>query len=115
MIQDVGTNGLINRDSQGTALQGGNGIVEIAGIKIYKSMNIPFLGRYGTKYGGTTGQTDPGNTGDFVNPALEDASTAQTGINNDYGTGAEFGLSPVASSSNVKLLVLLKQSDLKFK
>ena len=91
LIQDVGTNGLINRDSQGTALQGGNGIVEIAGIKIYKSMNIPFLGRYGTKYGGTTGQTDPGNTGDFVNPALEDASTAQTGINNDYGTGAEFG------------------------
>jgi hypothetical protein len=54
-------------------------------------MNIPFLGRYGTKYGGTTGQTDPGNTGDFVNPALEDASTAQTGINNDYGTGSEFG------------------------
>ena len=91
LIQDVGTNGLINRDSQGTALQGGNGIVEIAGIKIYKSMNIPFLGRYGTKYGGTTGQTDPGNTGDFVNPALEDASAAQTGINNDYGTGAEFG------------------------
>ena len=91
LIQDVGSNGLINRDSQGTALQGGNGIVEIAGIKIYKSMNIPFLGNYGTKYGGTTGVTSPGNTGDFVNPALEDASGAQTGINNDYGTGAEFG------------------------
>jgi hypothetical protein len=91
LIQDVGSNGLINRDSQGTALQGGNGIVEIAGIKIYKSMNIPFLGKYGTKYGGTTGVTSPGNTGDFVNPALEDASGASTGINNDYGTGAEFG------------------------
>ena len=91
LIQAVGSNGLVNRDAQGGALQGGNGIIEIAGIKIYKSMNIPFLGRYGTKYGGTTGQTDPGNTGDFVNPAVEDASGATTGINNDYGTAAEFG------------------------
>ena len=91
LIQAVGTNGLVNRDVQGTALQGGQGIIEIAGIKIYKSMNIPFLGKYGTKYGGTTGQTDPGNTGSFIGEALEDASTAQTGINNDYGTAAEFG------------------------
>jgi hypothetical protein len=91
LIQAVGTNGLINRDVQGTALQSGQGIIEIAGIKIYKSMNIPFLGKYGTKYGGTTGVTDPGNTGDFVEVALEDADTAQTGINNDYGTAAEFG------------------------
>ena len=91
LIQAVGTNGLINRDVQGSALQSGGGIIEIAGIKIYKSMNIPFLGKYGTKYGGTTGVTDPGNTGDFVEVALEDASTAQTGINNDYGTAAEFG------------------------
>ena len=91
LIQDVGSNGLINRDSQGTALQGANGIVEIAGIKIFKSMNIPFLGRYGTKYGGTTGEVDPGNTGDFVNPALENASGATGGINNDYGTAAEVG------------------------
>ena len=54
-------------------------------------MNIPFLGNYGTKYGGTTGVTDPGNTGSFVGPALEDADTAQTGIQNDYGTAAEVG------------------------
>jgi hypothetical protein len=91
LIQAVGTNGLVNRDVQGTALQNGQGIIEIAGIKIYKSMNIPFLGKYGTKYGGTTGVTDPGRTGDFVEVALEDADTAQTGINNDYGTAAEFG------------------------
>jgi hypothetical protein len=91
LIQAVGTNGLVNRDVQGTALQGGQGIIEIAGIKIYKSMNIPFLGKYGTKYGGTTGVTDPGKTGSFVAEALEDASTAQAGINNDYGTAAEFG------------------------
>ena len=89
LIQAVGSNGLVNRDSQGTALQGGNGIIEIAGIHIYKSMNIPFLGKYGTKFGGTTGQTSPGNTGDFIGPALEDASGATDGINNDYGTAAE--------------------------
>ena len=91
LIQEVGTNGLVNRDVQGTALQGGQGIIEIAGIKIYKSMNIPFLGNYGTTYGGTTGVTSPTNTGDFVGPALEDADTAEAGINNDYGTAAEVG------------------------
>ena len=91
LIQAVGSNGLVNRDAQGTALQGGNGIIEIAGIKIYKSMNIPFLGNYGTKYGGTTGQTSPGNVGSFVGESMEDASGASTGINNDYGTAAEVG------------------------
>jgi hypothetical protein len=91
LIQEAGTNGLINRDVQGSALQGGNGVVEIAGVKIYKSMNIPFLGNYGTKYGGTTGVTSPGNTGSFIGEALEDADTAQTGIQNDYGTAAEVG------------------------
>ena len=91
LIQAVGSNGLINRDTQGTALQSGQGIIEIAGIKVYKSMNIPFLGKYGTAYGGTTGVTDPGNTGSFVGETLEDASGASTGINNDYGTAAEVG------------------------
>ena len=91
LIQQVGENGLVNRDEQGSSRQRGNGIVEIAGIKIYKSMNIPFLGKYGTKYGGTTGVTDPGNTGDFVEVAAEDASNATGGINNDYGTAAELG------------------------
>ena len=51
LIQEVGENGLVNRDEQGTARQRGQGIVEIAGIKIYKSMNIPFFSKYGTKYG----------------------------------------------------------------
>jgi hypothetical protein len=91
LIQAVGSNGLVNRDAQGSALQSGNGIIEIAGIKIYKSMNIPFLGKYGTAYGGTTGVTAPGNTGSFVAESLEDASDAQTGINNDYGTASQFG------------------------
>ena len=91
LIQQVGENGLVNRDAQGTSRQKGNGIVEIAGIKIYKSMNIPFLGKYGTAYGGTTGVTDPGNTGSFVSVTPEDASGAQTGIKNDYGTNTELG------------------------
>ena len=91
LIQAVGSNGLVNRDAQGSALQSGQGIIEIAGIKIYKSMNIPFLGKYGTAYGGTTGVTAPGNTGSFVAETMEDASGASTGINNDYGTAAEVG------------------------
>jgi len=91
LIQAVGSNGLVNRDSQGTALQGGNGVIEIAGIKIYKSMNIPFLGKYGVAYGGTTGETAPSNLGSFVGPTPEDASGAETGIKNDYGTNSELG------------------------
>ena len=43
LIKDVNGNNLINRDAQGTALQSGEGIIEIAGIKIFKSMNVPFL------------------------------------------------------------------------
>jgi hypothetical protein len=94
LIRAVGDNGLINRDVQGSALQSGQGIMEIAGIRIYKSMNIPFLGNYGTKYGGTTGVTAPNNIGDFVGEALEDAATVASGsygVQNDYGTAAEFG------------------------
>ena len=93
LIQGIGGSGsgayLVNRDEQGTALQSGNGIMEIAGIRIYKSMNIPFLGKYGTAYGGTTGVADPGNTGDFVGEAIEDQSNAQDGINNNYGLASD--------------------------
>ena len=94
LIQAVGSNGLVNRDAQGSALQGGNGIIEIAGIKIYKSMNIPFFSQYGTKYGTGSatnpGVTDPGNTGSFVSEAVEDAAADVTGINNEYGEETEF-------------------------
>ena len=94
LIQEVGSNGLVNRDEQGSALQGGNGVVEIAGIKIYKSMNIPFFSQYGTKFGTGSatnpGVTDPGNTGSFVSEAIEDAANDVTGINNEYGEETEF-------------------------
>ena len=94
LIQAVGTNGLVNRDVQGKALQSGNGIIEIAGIKIYKSMNIPFFSSYGTKYGSASatnpGVTSPGNVGSFVGEAVEDAAADVTGINNEYGQETEF-------------------------
>ena len=94
LIQKVGDSGLINRDEQGTARQRGNGIVEIAGIKIFKSMNIPFFSKYGTKFGTGSatnpGVTDPGNTGSFVSPDVEDAANDVTGINNEYGEETEF-------------------------
>ena len=94
LVQGVGSNGLINRDAQGTALQGGNGIIEIAGITIYKSMNIPFFGSYGTKYGSASatnpGVTSPGNVGSFVGETAEDARASVTGINGNYGNSSDF-------------------------
>ena len=94
LIQAVGSNGLVNRDEQGDSLQKGNGIIEIAGIKIYKSMNIPFFSSYGTKYGSASatnpGVTSPGNVGSFVGEAVEDAANDVTGINNEYGEETEF-------------------------
>ena len=94
LIQKVGDSGLINRDEQGAARQRGNGIVEIAGIKIFKSMNIPFFSKYGTKFGTGSatnpGVTDPGNTGSFVSADVEDAANDVTGIQNEYGEETEF-------------------------
>jgi len=88
------TSGLINRDAQGTALQSGQGVVEIAGIKIYKSMNIPFFGSYGTKYGSASatnpGITSPGNVGSFVGETAEDGRASVTGINGNYGNATDF-------------------------
>ena len=90
LIQQVGENGLVNRDVQGDSLQSGKGVVSIAGITIHKSMNIPFFGNYGTIYGTGSatnpGVTDPGNTGSHVgdNSALEDGGGVN-GMNNNYG------------------------------
>jgi hypothetical protein len=98
LIQGASNNGLINRDVQGSALQGGDGVVEIAGIKIYKSMNIPFFSKYGTKYAPSSNAAaatdpatvDPGNTGSFTSVDVEDAAADVTGINNEYGEETEF-------------------------
>jgi len=101
LIQKVGESGLINRDEQGTARQKGSGIIEIAGIKIFKSMNIPFFSKYGTKYAPASSPTagtdpatvNPGNVGSFVGEAIE-AGTAATsnnyGVRNNYGAATAF-------------------------
>jgi len=79
LISSVDTN-ILNRDI-GTTTQGslnsGDGLYEIAGIKIYKSNNIPFLGKYGTATGdaieardATNEKNDYGDQptdGDFTN------------------------------------------------
>ena len=91
LVRETGSNALINRDETGSALQSGEGVVSIAGIKIYKSMNIPFLGNYGIKYGVSNGPANPGNTGSFIgnDNELEDGGGV-TGMNNNYGEQAAF-------------------------
>jgi len=96
LIQDIGSNGLINRDVQGSALQSGQGIIEIAGIKIYKSMNIPFFGKFGTKTD-MNPRASNDNEGTFVGEAMGDQDSKLTPSNsntqktiNNYGTAAKF-------------------------
>ena len=101
LIKGAGNNGLINRDVQGTALQSGNGVIEIAGIQIYKSMNVPFFSKYGTKYAPSSGASaatdldtvDPGNTGSFVSEGIETATTVtgdNYGARQNYGAASNF-------------------------
>ena len=97
LIQDISSNGLINRDVQGTALQSGNGIIEIAGIKIYKSMNIPFFGKFGTSTA-MNPRASNDNNGTFVGEAMGDWDTAANSgtpaggqkTTNNYGTASKF-------------------------
>ena len=96
LIQNIESNGLINRNERGDALQSGNGIIEIAGITIYKSMNTPFFSKYGTKFAPSSGASaatdldtvDPGNTGSFVSEGIE---TATTVTGNNYGPRQNYG------------------------
>ena len=96
LIQNIESNGLINRNERGDALQSANGIIEIAGITIYKSMNTPFFSKYGTKYAPSSNASaatdldtiDPGNTGSFVS---EDIETATTVTGNNYGARQNYG------------------------
>ena len=103
LIQGINSNGLINRDETAGSLQNGNGIISIAGIKIFKSMNIPFQGNYGVNYTNANKTVD--RKGDFVEVATEDArnrdidtdavtagtqSAQNGGIRNDYGNSSDF-------------------------
>ena len=69
-------NNLLNREYGATSgsLTSGEGLYEIAGIKIYKSNNIPFLGKYGVATGTTIENKDTtneknnyGDAADFAN------------------------------------------------
>ena len=104
LIKGVGGSGsgayLINRDEQGSALQSGNGIMEIAGIRIYKSMNIPFLGDYGVNLanlpsGAVSNINEAASKGSFIGEDMDDqdASATPSGQKtvNNYGTAAKFG------------------------
>jgi len=85
LVREVGDNALINRDVQGNAKQSGEGVVSIAGIKIYKSMNLPFNNHYGMDFGNmASSDSDPGNRGSFVGADLERATSEETG-GNHYG------------------------------
>ena len=86
LIQEAGDNALINRDVRGSALQSGKGVAEIAGIKIYKSANIPFQGSHGVKLGanGVPSKAD-GRYGDFVGDDMLTVDKGTTGVRNDYG------------------------------
>jgi len=86
LIENVESNALINRDEQGTGLQTGSGVISIAGIKIFKSMNIPFQ----AKYGSASTIDKPGS---FVGAATEDQRSSVTGINNAYGNSTDFATS----------------------
>ena len=100
LIRNCATNNLINRDETGDALQSGNGILDIAGIKIYKSMNIPFLGDYGVNLanlpsGAVSNINEAASKGNFIGEDMDDqdASTTPSGQKtvNNYGTAAKFG------------------------
>ena len=75
LVSNVDSN-LLNRDlgnNQGS-MNTGEGLYEIAGIKIYKSNNIPFLGKYGVATGTTIEAADTtneknsyGSSSDFTN------------------------------------------------
>ena len=86
LVENVSSNALINRDEQGTGLQTGGGIISIAGIKIFKSMNVPFQGKYGTA-------TTIDNAGSFVGASIENGEPTVSGINNDYGPANGFATS----------------------
>ena len=75
LVSNVDSN-ILNRELGNTqgSMNSGEGLYEIAGIKIYKSNNIPFLGKYGVATGTTIEAADTtneknsyGSSSDFTN------------------------------------------------
>ena len=94
----VAATNLINRDAQGTALQSGNGIIEIAGIKIFKSMNIPFFGKFGTDTA-LNPRASNDNEGTFVGETMDDQEKSSTGLPAGQKTVNNYGLANKFSNS----------------
>ena len=103
LIQNAGNSGagLINRDVEGTALQSGQGVVEVAGIKLYKSMNIPFQGKFGT---GSASEAGTYRGGSFVGATMDNQDDSVNGVNNDYGNGSGSGTGANAFSTSCGLV-----------
>ncbi len=102
LLQSAGAvSGLINRDVQGSALQSGQGIVEVAGIKLYKSMNIPFQGKFGT---GSATEAGTYRGGSFVGAAMDNQDDSVNGVNNDYGNGSGSGTGANAFNTSCGLV-----------
>lgn len=82
LLSSVDTN-LLNREygnSQGS-MNSGEGLYEIAGIKILKSNNIPFLGKYGSATGSTIEDTDVNNElNDYGNQSVSGHFTNSCGL-----------------------------------
>ena len=114
LIQEAGDNALINRDVRGSALQSGQGVAEIAGIKIYKSANIPFQGSHGVKLGtnGVPSKAD-GRYGDFVGDDMATVDSSTTGVRNNYGEAGTDGddSGTVATSSFATTCGLIFQKE----
>ena len=117
LIQEAGDNALINRDVRGTALQSGRGVAEIAGIKIYKSANIPFQGSHGVALGqnGVPTRAD-GRYGDFVGDDMKTVqpnSAGDNGVRNNYGEAGTDGddADSVATSSFATTCGLIFQKE----
>ena len=102
LIRKCATNNLINRDETGDALQSAKGILDIAGIKIYKSMNIPFLGDYGVNLanlpaGAVSNINEADSKGSFIGEDMDDQEKSSTGLPsgqktvNNYGKAEKFG------------------------
>ena len=95
LIQEAGNNALINRDVRGDALQSGKGVAEIAGIKIYKSVNIPFQGSHGVKLGSNSVPSKAdGRYGDFVGDDMKTVqpnTAGNNGVRNNYGEAGTDG------------------------
>ena len=88
LISQVDTN-ILNRDygAQGGSLNTGDGLYQIAGIKIRQSNNVPFLGRFGSPTGPVIadGALATGMTSAGQNP-----TNGSFGERNTYGTAASF-------------------------